>query len=71
MSLIHWWPLNGDPRDYAGGKNGGIVGDATFNSSGKIGKCLSAGNGTQITAGIRVNNCNLLDEISTEYSAAV
>ena len=40
MSLIHWWPLNGDLKDY-GTNNTSLTnnGDATINNSGKIGKC--------------------------------
>lgn len=71
MSLIHWWPLNGDTQDKIGGKNGTIVGTATLTETGKIGKCLSAGDGTQITAGVSVANCNLLDELTEEYSASM
>lgn len=40
MSLIHWWPLNGNLKDY-GIKNFTLTGNATTNNSGKIGKCYS------------------------------
>lgn len=71
MSLIHWWPLNGDTQDKIGNKHGTLLGTATLTESGKLGTCLSAGDGTQITAGVNVANCNLLDEISDKYSAAM
>lgn len=71
MSLIHWWPLNGDTEDKVGNKHGTLLGTATLTEPGKLGTCLSGGNGTKITAGVDVANCNLLDEISTEYSAAM
>ena len=40
MSLIHWWPLNGNLNDY-GTKNVTLTGNATVNNSGKIGKCYA------------------------------
>lgn len=40
MSLIHWWPLNGNLKDY-GTKNVTLTGNATVNNSGKIGKCYA------------------------------
>ena len=42
MSLIHWWPLNGNTKDY-GLHNSSITGSASFSSAGKIGQCLSSG----------------------------
>ena len=37
MALIHWWPLNGDCKDYGTNCTGGsIVAGASFNSTGKI-----------------------------------
>ena len=71
MSLIHWWPLNGDTQDKIGNKHGTILDTATVTAAGKLGYCLSAGDGTQIKAGVSVPNCNLLDELGTEYSAAL
>ena len=71
MSLIHWWPLNGDLKDKVGGKHGTILGNANVTTSGKLGQCLSGMTGEQTPAGVSVDNCNLLDEISTEYSAAM
>ena len=72
MSLIHWWPLNGDPYDYGTNpRHGSVIGAASLEATGKLGYALSAGNGSQITAGVSVSNCNLLDEISDEYSAAL
>lgn len=41
MSLIHWWPLNGNLNDY-GVKNVALINSgATLNNNGKIGKCYS------------------------------
>ena len=38
MSLIHWWPLNGDLKDY-GIRNVTLTNSgATLNNNGKIGK---------------------------------
>ena len=71
MSLIHWWPLNGDTEDKVGNKHGTLLDTATVTEVGNLGYCLSAGNGTQIKAGVSVPNCNLLDELGTEYSAAL
>lgn len=74
MSLIHWWPLNGDTRDYIGGKHGTLVNGGNVSAIGKIGKCYSstnnASNVSSSTDGISVLNCNLVDEVSNEYSFA-
>ena len=41
MSLIHWWPLNGNLNDL-GTKNVTLINNgATISSSGKIGQCYS------------------------------
>lgn len=71
MSLIHWWPLNGNLYDLVGNKNGTLLGTANVTTTGKLGKCLSGMTGTQTTAGVNVANCNLVDELSnTNYSFA-
>lgn len=72
MGLIHWWPLHGDTKDYGTNvKPGSIVGVANVTTAGKLGNCLSGGDGTQITAGVSVASCNLVDELSgKDYSFA-
>ena len=72
MSLIHWWPLNGDTKDYGTNpKPGSLVGTASVTATGKLGYALSAGDGTKITAGVNVPNCNLIQELASgEYSFA-
>jgi hypothetical protein len=47
------------------------VGNADVTTPGILGKCLSGMTGSKTTAGVSVSNCNLLDEISNEYSAAM
>ena len=42
MSLIHWWPLNGNTTDL-GISPCTVTGTPTFNAAGKIGQCLSGG----------------------------
>lgn len=44
MSLIHWWPLNGNLKDY-GIKNSSVTthGTPTYSNSGKIGKAPTMG----------------------------
>lgn len=42
MSLIHWWPLNGNTNDL-GISPCTVSGAPTFAANGKIGKCLSDG----------------------------
>ena len=42
MSLIHWWPLNGNTTDL-GISPCIVTGTPTFNAAGKIGQCLSGG----------------------------
>lgn len=39
MSLIHWWPLNGNTNDYGVNNIALINNGATVNSAGKIGSC--------------------------------
>lgn len=71
MSLIHWWPLNGDLIDKVGGKNGTLLGEAIVTEKGKTGKCLSGMTGEQTIAGVSVANCNLVNELTSgEYSFA-
>lgn len=41
MSLIHWWPLNGDTKDYGVLNNNLSNSNAQIDNSGKIGKCYS------------------------------
>lgn len=47
MSLIHWWPLNGDTQDKIG--NIKLTGTFTSNTSGKIGSCAQQ-NSARLTA---------------------
>ena len=42
MSLIHWWPLNGNTTDL-GISPCTVSGTPSFAANGKIGKCLSGG----------------------------
>ena len=42
MSLIHWWPLNGNTTDL-GISPCAVSGTPAFAANGKIGKCLSGG----------------------------
>ena len=42
MSLIHWWPLNGNTTDL-GISPCTVSGTPTFAANGKIGKCLNGG----------------------------
>lgn len=42
MSLIHWWPLNGNTTDL-GISPCAVSGTPSFAANGKIGKCLSSG----------------------------
>ena len=74
MSLIHWWTLNGDTKDYIGGKHGTLVNGGNVDGPGKFGKCYSsinnASNVSSSSDGISVPNCNLVDEVGNEYSFA-
>ena len=42
MSLIHWWPLNGNTTDL-GISPCTVSGTPAFATNGKIGKCLNSG----------------------------
>lgn len=74
MSLIHWWPLNGDTQDKITGQSGSLIGGGNVDGSGKIGKCYSSTNNSSTLAscsdGISVANCNLVDEVGNQYSFA-
>ena len=43
MSLIAWYPFNGDAKDYSGNNNHIVSGTYTEDVKGKIGKCFVAG----------------------------
>ena len=44
MSLIHWWPLNGNTTDLGISPCAvSVSGTLSFAANGKIGKCLSSG----------------------------
>ena len=49
MSLIHWWPLNGNTNDL-GILPCTVSGTPAFAANGKIGKCLSSGDLTMPAA---------------------
>jgi len=66
MSLIHWWPLNGDTKDY-GTTNSNLnvlYGNPSF-TSGKIGQCANLSNGQAYYIGTSMA-CNSV----TGYSVA-
>ena len=50
MSLIAWYPLNGDTKDYSGSNNNAQSNSSmpTVNNEGKIGKCYSFDNNCMI-----------------------
>lgn len=50
MSLIHWWPLNGNLNDY-GINNNTLAnnGSVTFSGAGKIGQCASVTSGKYLS----------------------
>ena len=51
MSLIHWWPLNGNTNDLGISPcNVSVSGAPSFAANGKIGKCLSGGDLTMPAA---------------------
>lgn len=74
MSLIHWWPLNGDTQDKITGQYGSLISGGNVNGNGKIGKCYSSTNNSSTLArcadGISVANCNLVNEVNDQYSFA-
>lgn len=72
MSLIHWWPLNGDTNDYGTNNlNGTLIDSTSFDNSGKIGKCLLADTGSLYSGrGVDIPS-NLVSELSEkDYSFA-
>jgi len=55
MSLIHWWQLNGDLKDYGTNPITLTNNGATIDNNGKIGKCYSFnGNNTMTASGITI-----------------
>ena len=77
MSLIHWWPLNGDTQDKITGKSGALKSGGVVDGAGKIGKCYSSNNNHTFTSatwscadGIEVLNGSLVGEVGSEYSFA-
>lgn len=62
MSLVHWWPLNGDTQDQVG--DASLIGTATFNSPGKIGSCAQ-----QHSARLTASTTSLTD--LTSFSIAM
>lgn len=70
MSLIHWWPLNGDTKDYGiNNLNGSLIGSTSFDNAGKIGRCLLADTGSLYSGrGVTIPS-NLVNELSgKDYS---
>jgi len=71
MSLLVWLPLI---KDY---NNKGllnitptVLGTVSLINGGKIGKCISAGNGSQTSNGISYNT-NLVEELGNKFSCAI
>ena len=62
MSLIHWWPLNGDTKDYGTDNVALTNSGATVSDSGKIGKCYSFNSNAMTSSAIEIG-----DEFSVCY----
>lgn len=70
MSLQVWLPLNGNLENKGlSNFSFSTLGTVTY-PNGKIGKCMKAGDGTQIVNGVS-GNSNLLSELGDEYSCTV
>ena len=54
MSLIHWWPLNGDAQDKINNKL--LNGSWITNSEGKIGSCYGTDDGAIMTTTVTIPN---------------
>lgn len=77
MSLIHWWPLNGDTQDKITGKSGTLKNGGMVSGAGKLGQCYSSNNNHNFTSatwacadGVEVLNSSLVGEVGDEYSFA-
>jgi hypothetical protein len=60
MSLIHWWPLNGDLKDKIGNNHLKYSNNVTTvlveNESGKMGKCYERTESNTVTDALRSTN---------------
>ena len=58
MALIHWWPLNGDTKDYGIDSNPLTRNtNATINNNGKIGKCYYFNGNAFLAWETNTNSC--------------
>jgi len=67
MSLIHWWPLNGDTKDYGCGTNLTLTnkGSAAVSNNGKIGKTYDLTAGKSLS--VNTTEFNSSQNISVSY----
>lgn len=67
MSLIAWYPLNGDAKDYSGNENHIVSGTYTENISGKIGKCFEAGGTYSTVLKTPITTNKLSDNVTISF----
>lgn len=67
MSLIAWYPLNGDAKDYSGNNNHIVSGTYTEDVKGKIGKCFVAGGTFETVLKTPITTNKLSDNVTISF----
>lgn len=67
MSLIAWYPLNGDTKDYSGNNNHIVSGTYTEDVKGKIGKCFVAGGTFETVLKTPITTNKLNDNVTISF----
>lgn len=67
MSLIAWYPLNGDAKDYSGNNNHIVSGTYAEDVKGKIGKCFVAGGTFETVLKTPITTNKLSDNVTISF----
>lgn len=67
MSLIAWYPFNGDAKDYSGNNNHIVSGTYTEDVKGKIGKCFVAGGTFETVLKTPITTNKLSDNVTISF----
>ena len=67
MSLIAWYPFNGDAKDYSGNNNHIVSGTYAEDVKGKIGKCFVAGGTFETVLKTPITTNKLSDNVTISF----